>query len=139
MARPYAQLSIEDLEDLLNKHGRDQPILSLLIEELARRHTKRARKLLSIVAELVAKPNSSEAEGETQSQRELELDDGEPNPSPEIITEGSAYSRGGEHRDDVGCAIGAEDCLRTTAGARRPWLVFGLLGHQDCQRPGFVL
>jgi hypothetical protein len=109
MARPYAQLSIEDLEDLLNKHGRDQPILSLLIEELAQRHTKRARKLLSIVAELVAKPNSSEAEGEIRSQRELELDDGGPNPSPEIITEGSGYSRGGGHRGDGGRAIGAED------------------------------
>jgi hypothetical protein len=109
MARPYSQLSIEDLEDLLNKHGRDPPILFLLIEELAQRHTKRARNLLSVVAELVAKANTSEAEGETQSQRELELDDSGPNPSPEIITEGSTYSRGGGHRGGGWSVIGAED------------------------------
>ena len=139
MARPYAQLSIEDLEDLLNKHDRDKPILSLLIEELAQRHTKRARKLLSIVAELSAKPNSMEAEGDTQSQYELESDNGEPNPSPEVVTEGSAYSPGGGQRGDGGCAVGAEDV--SPDDRRRPETLTRIrpLARQDYQRPGFVL
>ena len=50
-----------------------------------------------------------EAEGDTQSQYELESDNGEPNPSPEVVTEGSAYSPGGGQRGDGGCAVGAED------------------------------
>src|SRR5437870_1545234 len=52
MARLY--VSIEHLNDLLQEHRRDRRFLSSLVEELVQRNTKRARKLLRIVAKLLA-------------------------------------------------------------------------------------
>jgi hypothetical protein len=109
MTRPYASLSIEDLEDLLNKYDPDRRILSLVAEELTQRHTKRARRLLSIVAKLAAQPKSKEAEQDSQFQRELESHDGKPNPSAEVIIGDRAHNPVNGHRDDGRRAHGEED------------------------------
>ena len=108
MARPY--VSIEHLNDLLQKKRRDRRFLSSLAEELARRNTKRARKLLLIVSKLLAELESQEAEAEdTQSERERESADRAPDPPPEVITGRRAHNPVNGHRGDGRRAAGAED------------------------------
>ncbi len=106
MTRPYASLSIEDLEDLLNRRGRDQRIRSLITEELGQRRTKRARKLFSVVAKLMAKSEPT-VEENPQLERVLKSDDREPDVSLEVITGGRAPNSG--HRGDKRFSAYAED------------------------------
>src|SRR6266436_30845 len=108
MARPY--VSIEHLNDLLQKKRRDRRFLSSLAEELARRNTKRARKLLLIVSKLLAELESQEAEAEdTQSERERESADRAPDPPPEVITGGTANNSGNERCGDGRYVAGEDD------------------------------
>ena len=53
--RPYTSLSIEDLEALYAEHSRDVSILSQLVQELSIRKTRRARRLLALVAGSLSK------------------------------------------------------------------------------------
>lgn len=72
MVRSYAR--IEHLNDLLIKNPRDRKILCFLLEELARRHTKRARKLLPVVANLLAELEFHEGKVKgAKCEREYEL------------------------------------------------------------------
>jgi hypothetical protein len=96
-------VSIEHLADILKKNPRDHGTLCILLDELARRHTKRARKLLAIVRKLLAELESGEAKVKAvQAERERELSN-DPDPAKTSMGGDATSGTDGSREIDGNC------------------------------------